>query len=310
MCMNKNRSISNNSVTASKVSSSSSSSMLRASTIETGEIKMTSKKPSPYPSKGGADSPDRQFGNWDSNGRGGRQASSSGDGGSSSLEGGGGGGDGGADKKKKSKKTPSRVSAPVLPSSSQMNDIAIRRRRTIQLRVLFVFSLVVTVVICTSIAFIMIRNLEDEMGHITYEGVAERALQSARSEMLRKIDGGGVMAGIMGRRFPNASQWPMVNLNGYAVTASEIAALSGGTSMALIVLVQPEEVEEFEGYAQQHFIDQGYPEGSGKKDDLDFGIRIRYNDTDALDHEGNITVYDSKNTILTPVLDHSTPGKL
>jgi hypothetical protein len=205
---------------------------------------------------------------------------------------------------------PARVTAPVLSSPQTKSDINLRRKRMFQLRMLFVFSLVVTVVMCTSIAFTKIRDLEDEMGHITYESVAESALQSARSLMLRNIEGGEIMAGIMERAFPNASQWPMISLNGFAATAGEIASVCGGDSMALITLVEPEDAEAFEAHAKQHYIDQGYPKDAGANDDIGFGIRWRSDDgVYSFDRVGNYTEYRSNNTILTPVFDHSTIGK-
>jgi signal transduction histidine kinase len=102
----------------------------------------------------------------------------------------------------------------------------------------------------------------------------------------------------------------MVGLNGYVETAGNIANISGGTSIALIVLVDPEEATEFERHAKQHYINQGYPTTAGETDD-GFGIRRKDENASSgysIDHEGNHTEYGSNNTILTPVLDHSTWG--
>jgi len=183
--------------------------------------------------------------------------------------------------------------------------------RTTLLRILFVLSLVVTVVLCTSVAYTVISDLELEIGRQTYESVAMSALEAAQAITMREVRGGEVMESILGNAYPNADQWPTtIGLNGYYETANTVASLSGGNSMALIVLVEPEEAEAFEQHAQEHYQSQGYPDDAGTVE-IGFGIRRRDPTAPsgyAFDHEGNHTLYNSSHTILAPVLDHSSWG--
>lgn len=199
------------------------------------------------------------------------------------------------------------MAAPILTLSSSRDAT---RRSIMILRCLFVASLVLVIVICTSVSIRVIRNLEEQICVQTYQSVAANALNTAKAVTLRKTHVGEVMESIMARAYPDADVWPMVGLNGYQETASTVALTSGNTSVALIVLVDPSEAFEFETHAKKYYEDQGYPEDAGKpENDLDFGIRINgLDDRSQLDHTGNYTTYGSNNTILTPVLDHSSWG--
>ena len=199
----------------------------------------------------------------------------------------------------------SSMAAPILPSFTSS-----KRSSIVLLRMLFVASLVVLVVICFSLSYSMTRNLEEEICIQTYESVALSALDAAKAITTRKIHVGDVMESIMSHAFPDTKTWPMVGLNGYQATASTVAATSGDTSIALVVLVDPSEALEFESHAQQHYRNQRYPEDTGTTA-IGFGIRVRDSTVPEgyrIDHEGNHTTYGSSNTVLTPVLDHSTPG--
>lgn len=180
--------------------------------------------------------------------------------------------------------------------------------RTLVLRVVFVFSLIFTGVLCTTLTYSRIRDLELEIGRQTYESVAVSALAAAKAITHRKIHGGDVVESIVANAFPDAKQWPMVGLNGYYETANTIASLSGQTSIAFIVLVEPDEVDAFEEHTQEHYRSQGYPEEAGTTS-IGFGIRRRSSsdttDVDVFDQSGNYTTYGSTNQVLTPVFDHS-----
>ena len=201
--------------------------------------------------------------------------------------------------------SPKRVSNTRPQPSSALPTKENAFSRTFGLRVLFVFSLLVTLSLCTSLAYTTISGLEVEIGRQTYESVATSALTAAKAITETKIQGGEVMESVLSNAFPDADQWPMVGLKGYYETANTIASLTGHTSMAFIVMVEPEEVEDFEEHAWDHYRSQDYPPDAGTFE-LGFGIRRRGSDGNVFDRSGNYTTYNSTNQVLTPVLDHST----
>jgi len=183
-----------------------------------------------------------------------------------------------------------------------------RLTRTLALRVLFVLSLFVTGLVCTTLAYTIISDLELEVGRQTYESVANSALSAAQAITQRKIQGGNAMESILASAFPNATQWPTVGLNNFGETANIIAGLAGEASIVLAVLVRPDQVDEFEVHARKHYRDQGYLETAGSNAEVGFGIRYRHPDGYfVLDRTGNYTTYETDNRqIMTPILDHST----
>jgi hypothetical protein len=188
---------------------------------------------------------------------------------------------------------------------------AVMLSRTVALRGLFVVSMVVAIAICATVAFIMIRNLQEQIGQQTYESIATSALISAKAITQRKLKAGNVMEMMLSNTFPNAEDWPMIDLNGYYLISNSVASIASdeNTTMdiGLLVLVEPgEEAYAFEDYAKEYYKSQNYPEGIGSIDPIGFGIRYRNADGYVLDRSGNTTTYDSDNIVLTPVLDHST----
>ena len=194
-----------------------------------------------------------------------------------------------------------------MSSPSPQKKKRLGRNRTALFRAIFLTSLLVTLIICTTVTFFIIRDLELEIARQTYDSVAVSALEAAKHVVERKIHAGEIMESIMASAFPHAAAWPMIGLNGYHETAGNVATASGGTSIALIVLVQPQESLAFEQHAQEFYASQGYPKQAGDRG-MGFGIQYRDPSTGGFtfDRDGNFTTYGSKNQVLTPVLDHTT----
>jgi len=184
--------------------------------------------------------------------------------------------------------------------------------RIFALRGLFVVSMMVAVVVCATVAFVMIRNLQEEIGVQTYESIATSALASAKAITKRKLQAGKVMSTMLANLFPRADDWPMIDINGYYSISNEVATMASdddGTllQIGLLVVVEPgEEAFKFEEFAKDYYRGQEYPSNVGSNEDSGFGIRISREGDYVLDRDGTWTTYGSKNKVLTPVLDHST----
>lgn len=181
-------------------------------------------------------------------------------------------------------------------------------RRTWYLRVGFVLSLFAAALVCGVVTYVVVDNLEKNLGVYTYESIAVSALEGAQGITLRKLQSGEVMGSMMSYAYPNAEQWPYVAPYGYADTASKIAKITSSMSMAIIVLVQPDQVETFEAHAEQFYRDHDYPRGAGHSD---FGFGIWKKDPNETYRDNRLpdtsveTNYESKHNLLAPILLHN-----
>ena len=193
----------------------------------------------------------------------------------------------------------------------QKNDpLASISRRITVLRISFLFCLLAAAVICGSVAYMRITNLEQSVGIQTYESVSASALRNAQALAQQRLEGGKTMAAVLKHAFPNASQWPFVALEGYVETANQIAQQSSTLTQALNVIVQPSQAEAFEEWAYQTYRDQNYPETAGVSQDANgedfFGIYAMDPDTGKRVHATTgATSYNSPNDILVPIFQHN-----
>jgi signal transduction histidine kinase len=179
------------------------------------------------------------------------------------------------------------------------------------LRFAFIISMGVAVAVCGSIAFVVVRRLENDMASQTFESVANSALKGAQAITLRKVQAGSVLASLHSHAFPNASQWPFVSLPGFADTAKQLDYISNSLGFFFSPIVQPNQATEFEAFAQQVYTDNGYPNGSGVSA-FGFGIWARRGsggdeitaDNRTHDTSGNKS-YSSKYALLVPAFQTS-----
>ena len=187
--------------------------------------------------------------------------------------------------------------------------------RMLILRLIFVTSLIVAAIVCGYVSYTVIHGLEDDVAIQTYESVATSALVGAQAITARKVQGGHVMASILSYAFPSAEQWPFIYLDGYAETSSEIAQLASSTSLALIMLVKPNEAKEFEVFAEKTYNENGYAETAGRSEfgfgiyAVDHGIEgqniaSNYSDGRYPDTSG-INPWGGQNEILAPIYLHN-----
>ena len=181
-------------------------------------------------------------------------------------------------------------------------------RRTAILRIVFVVTLFAAAAVCGSIANSVMRGLEEDISIQTYQSVAVSALEGAREITRRKLQSGEALSSILSFAFDTPDQWPIVALSGFIPTAKLLAALSNSNSAGFIPLVQPEQAEEFERFAQKTYQEYGYPPTAGVSEEFGFGIYSRYpNGTKYHDTSGR-TTYNSKYNFLAPIFQHNIPG--
>lgn len=135
--------------------------------------------------------------------------------------------------------------------------------RTTALRALLIFCLAVAVAICVSLSYVFLRNSERQIGLQTYESVATMALSGAQAITHRRIQGSKVTATLMSQILPNHEAWPLIDFTGFIPITSKVANLSETSLHALMVLVDPSQVEAFEMHTQRIYQVEGRPEKAG-----------------------------------------------
>lgn len=91
-----------------------------------------------------------------------------------------------------------------------------RRRYQIWLgRIIFVTLLAAVAVISAIVTHRALRRAEEDLSEIQFESIAARALKEAQGILHRRRWAGVTMAAILGDMYPNASQWPFVDVLQY-----------------------------------------------------------------------------------------------
>lgn len=201
------------------------------------------------------------------------------------------------------KKVPKVSTAP--PASQTVDPLAAVSRRITFLRISFLLCLLAAAAICGGVAYTRIANLEQSAGIQTYESVAASALGNAQALAHQRIEGGKTMVSILKYAFPNASQWPFVALDGYLETANQIAQQSSTLTLALNVIVQPEQAPDFEDWAWKTYRAQGYPETAGFSEDFGFGIYAFGEGGERVHRTTGETTWGSINNIMVPIFQHN-----
>ena len=82
------------------------------------------------------------------------------------------------------------------------------------LRVLLVISLIAAAGICAGVAYNQLNKSETNVAVLTFNSIAEAALASAKANALQKLDAAAVMATLFAWQFPDAEEWPFVEMAG------------------------------------------------------------------------------------------------
>jgi signal transduction histidine kinase len=176
------------------------------------------------------------------------------------------------------------------------------------LRLSFIASMIAAAVICGSIVFTRVHQLELDLAEQSFYSVAASAIKGAQAITRRKIQGGYIMATTISYGFPNASAWPFAALPGYTDISATINGLSS-SPISFAVIIRPDQATEFETFASKVYREQHYPEGAGASE-FGFGVwkidaaSSPYSDKRVHDISGN-TSYGGKRSIIVPVLLHT-----
>jgi len=187
------------------------------------------------------------------------------------------------------------------------------RDKTWILRACFVLSLLTAAVICGFSANKVIGELEVDLAKQTYESVATMALTGAQAITRRKLQGAQLMSSIMSHAFPDKSAWPFVALAGYVDISEGVATLTSSTTVAINMIVYPEQAAQFEEHARQVYQEQGYPETAGVSE-FGFGIFAQSEDPEVTNNatDGRYrdvsgeTSYGSKYKLMAPIFQHNS----
>lgn len=185
--------------------------------------------------------------------------------------------------------------------------------RTKVFRAAFVLSMLGAALCCGLVAYFVIKGLETKVGTETFSSIAKSAAEGARAITERKVQGGNIMSTVLAYTFPNASAWPLVALPGYSQIAAQIVKQSDSTSQGILMLLEADQIPQFEAHAAQVYRDQDYAETAGWKNDTNgntfFGIYKK--DVDGAIHRDTdgITSWGSPNDgMLVPILQHKNTG--
>ena len=86
--------------------------------------------------------------------------------------------------------------------------------KTSVLRVLLIISLVAAAGICAGVAYDQLSKSESNVAILTFNSIADAALARAKANALQKLDAAAVMATLFAWQFPDANQWPFVEMAG------------------------------------------------------------------------------------------------
>jgi len=150
----------------------------------------------------------------------------------------------------------------------------------------------------------LISNAEYHLAEREFNSIAKRAAENARQILLRKEEGVETVAEVLRDKFQYADQWPFIYMERFGDVSNHIIAASHGRNMALLPLVRPEEVSEFEDFAYSQFAlheEPGAGESSFGQGIYASDLALNNSDKRYHDYSGN-TSWDSQYSILAPIL--------
>lgn len=172
-------------------------------------------------------------------------------------------------------------------------------------RIIFITLLAAVATVLGYVTFHLLTTAEENLAQTQFESISSRALVEAEAIAHRRRWAGVTMAAMISELYPNASQWPFVELLGFERLARGILNTSSGVDMGFApALDDPEEWPAFEEFAYDVYRKMGWPNGTGYSS---FGRGIwgqepngtapdkRYHDT-----TGD-TTYNSPYRIVTPI---------
>jgi hypothetical protein len=173
-------------------------------------------------------------------------------------------------------------------------------------RVCFVFGLLLVAAALGGLAYYLIRKSETDLATSQFEAIADRALTTAASIVIRKTSGTLTMASIASAANPYAAAWPYVTITGYEEIATNQIETSDGREMGLCPIVLPDQLEEFENFAYDYFETSRVPAFPNGTAISPFGKGVWGAGPDGKYHDlCETTSYGSPNKICTPILQHN-----
>jgi hypothetical protein len=173
-------------------------------------------------------------------------------------------------------------------------------------RLLFISCLAAVAAVLGYLTNKFLTDSETDLAEKQFGSIADRALDTAASIVLRKRLGTVTMASIAGFEFPNKQAWPYVNINGYESIASQMIETSNGRSMGFCPLVTPDQLDDFEDFAYHYLESKFPPEAKAGINSFGKGVYAKdESDTPYLDNRDGSTTWQSPNRLFAPMLQHN-----
>ncbi len=102
----------------------------------------------------------------------------------------------------------------TTPTNADVGSSSSNKTKTSVLRVLLVTSLVAAAGVCAGVAYDQLSKSEANVAVLTFNSIADAALARAKANALQKLDAAAVMATLFAWQFPDADQWPFVEMAG------------------------------------------------------------------------------------------------
>jgi hypothetical protein len=129
-------------------------------------------------------------------------------------------------------------------------------------------------------------------------------MTQAKDELRSRVWAGITLANVVAELYPNADQWPFIEWQGFEVAARNILETSHGEDVGFVPFVDPQNLTEFENFAQNVYRTIGLPNNTAVKD-WGFGVWARNTSVDPVEiyHDTTAeTPYNSPYSVIAPIM--------
>jgi len=144
----------------------------------------------------------------------------------------------------------------------------------------------------------LLTDTEERLAREQFGSITESALAMAKSIANRQKLGLITLASVVEESLPDAELWPFVHVKGFQIIAHNVMDTSSGMSMGFMPIVTPDQLIEFEDYAN-NVVMRGENAVTQSMYGLDENNQ-KYNESDGA------TYWGSPDKIFTPFYQHSS----
>ncbi|CAJ1946031.1 unnamed protein product [Cylindrotheca closterium] len=172
------------------------------------------------------------------------------------------------------------------------------------IRIVFVLVMILLCALLGYLAYTLLYEQEIRMARTQFESITTRAMIQAKDDLRSRVWAGITLSNMVSELYPNAEQWPYIEWQGFENAARNILETSHGEDVGFVPFVDPQNLTEFEDFAQNLYQMIGLPNNTAVKS-WGFGVWARdrsvnpveiYHDTTAE------TPYNSPYNVIAPIL--------